>query len=496
MSDDRTDGGRYVRAEGASDAVGSTRGTSDTAPGGSTGLVSPTRDDPLLRLLSRWIGGPAGARVVGSRGFWSPQRLLIVMLGVTFTVALLIKAPCHSSGWPRGDANVWMCYSDIPYMFRERGLASGAIPYFDHGPYQPLEYPVLIGAIMWFTSVIARTAATTDAAAVRFFDVNAILLLGAALTTLIATIRLAGRRPYDAALFALAPTLALSGLSNWDLIAISFMALAMLAWARRRPGWAGVALGHGVSTKLYPILLLGPLLLLCLRAKKMAEFWRLAGTTIATWVVINLPVFLFARDGWLAFWRFNEARLGDFGSIFYLLTLHGHELPAGLTNWLILLIFGAGCAFVAWLALVAPTPPRLAALAFLVVAAFCLANKVYSPQYVLWLVPLAALARPRWRDFLIWQGCEVVYWIAIWLFLGGRFSGTGGWIYDTAVVLHIGGTLYFAAMVVRDVIDPRSDPVRASGEDDPAFPWRDALPYERDRRVVEPGAMVAEGPRS
>ena len=26
---------------------------------------------------------------------------------------------------------------------------------------------------------------------------------------------------------------------------------------------------------------------------------------------------------------------------------------------------------------------------------FLLVNKVYSPQYVLWLVPLAAMARPR-----------------------------------------------------------------------------------------------------
>ena len=34
--------------------------------------------------------------------------------------------------------------------------------------------------------------------------------------------------------------------------------------------------------------------------------------------------------------------------------------------------------------------------AVLVVAAFAITNKVYSPQYVLWLLPLAAMARPRW----------------------------------------------------------------------------------------------------
>ena len=63
--------------------------------------------------------------------------------------------------------------------------------------------------------------------------------------------------------------------------------------------------------------------------------------------------------------------------------------------------------------------PRLAQIAFLVIAAFALSGKVYSPQYVLWLVPLAAMARPRWQDFLIWQAGEVVYFAAIWWHLAG-----------------------------------------------------------------------------
>ena len=80
---------------------------------------------------------------------------------------------------------------------------------------------------------------------------------------------------------------------------------------------------------------------------------------------------------------------------------------------------------------------------FLVVAAFLLVNKVYSPQYALWLLPLAILARPRWRDFLIWQGAEVVYWLAIWCYLAGGYDadgGTAGGAYSLAVFVHIAGT--------------------------------------------------------
>lgn len=41
---------------------------------------------------------------------------------------------------------------------------------------------------------------------------------------------------------------------------------------------------------------------------------------------------------------------------------------------------------IAALALRAPRPPAVAELAFLTVAAFLLLNKVWSPQYSLWLV--------------------------------------------------------------------------------------------------------------
>jgi len=100
-------------------------------------------------------------------------------------------------------------------------------------------------------------------------------------------------------------------------------------------------------------------------------------------------------------------------------------------------------------------------------------NKVYSPQFVLWLIPLAVLARPRWRDFLIWQSCEVLYFFAAWWFLQSLAHPDRAlpaeW-YATAVFVHILGTLYFAAMVVRDIVRPQHDPVRNDGidVDDPA----------------------------
>ena len=78
------------------------------------------------------------------------------------------------------------------------------------------------------------------------------------------------------------------------------------------------------------------------------------------------------------------------------------------------------------LGLLAPRRPRLPQLLFLVVAAFLLTNKVWSPQYSLWLLPLAVLARPSWRALLAWQVTECLVWVPrlLW-FLGTGDKGVG-----------------------------------------------------------------------
>jgi len=439
--------------------------------------VAPTRDDPFLQALARGVGGVAGRRVRAGSGFWTVQRVLLAFLCGAFVLALLQKAPCHASAWPRGDVAGWFCYSDVAHLYRERGLADGNIPYFDTGAYPVLEYPVLIGFVMWITAAVARTAGSIDGGAVRFFDLTALLMITSAVVTVIVLVRLLGRRPWDAAMFALAPVLVLSGLINWDLLAVALTTGALLAWSRRRPVLAGVLIGLGMATKLYPLFLLGPLFVLCLRTGRTRELARVVGATVVSWALVNAPVFLGARDGWTEFWRFNDQRGGELGSVFYLLQLAGYPFPSSLLDATIFGLFAAACVGVAWLGLTASRRPRVAQLAFLLVAAFLLVNKVYSPQYALWLLPLAVLARPRWRDFLIWQATEVIYWLAIWLHLSGFLAdGTAVRFYYAAIVGHVAGILWVALMIVRDVLQPEHDPVRQTGDDDPVFPWADDPP--------------------
>ena len=128
-------------------------------------------------------------------------------------------------------------------------------------------------------------------------------------------------------------------------------------------------------------------------------------------------------------------------------------------------------AGIAWIALRAPRRPRLAQLAFLTVAAFLLVNKVYSPQYVLWLVFLFPLARPRWRDFVVWIAFETIYFIAIWWQLEGLQRpdlSIPSWPHTTATLLRIAALLWVCGLIIRDIYRPECDPVRVDGSDDPA----------------------------
>ena len=417
--------------------------------------------------LSTFLGGAIG-RHARRGGIWfNPTAWAFLTLTVSWLVLMLRQLPCI----PAGDKFPRMCYSDITVLYYWRGLKDGQIPYLD----SDVEYPVLTGAFMEFSRRIllmlggqsrpGLSGEEVTSAAGLYFGINAFLLF--ALFGVLVWAHLKMHRPWDAMMIAAAPAIWTTGLINWDALVVALTSLALLAWARKKPVWAGVWLGLGIAAKLYPVLLLVPLAVLCIRTGKWRPFFITLGATVVSWVAVNLPVYLATPSGWLGFWTFNVDRGGDLGSIWYVLSMAQVDVPD--VSKLVAALMVAGTLAICAMLLLAPRRPRLAQGVFLIVALFLMVNKVYSPQYVLWLLPLLVLARPRWLDWSIFAVGEAIYFVAIWAHLDGILAMGSGQerLYWWAVYVRIGVQLWLCGRVVHDMFTPRRDIVRSGGLDDP-----------------------------
>src|SRR6478752_8881022 len=357
------------------------------------------------------FGGGAGRPVspVGLTAALGSTGVLVAASVIGMVLAFLEKPPCRSGAWNSYASQFQRaCYTDIYPLYYNEGLSAGRVPYAGH----PVEYPVLIGAAMQAAAWVVRPITDAGIRGREFFDVTVVLLTLCALAGTLATAYLAGpSRRWTALLVALAPGLILASFINWDLIAMALVALGMAAWAARRQVLAGVLLGLAVATKFYPLVFFGPLLLLCLRAGRLRAFTVTAVSAAVAWLAVNLPVAIIAPTGWERFYQLSETRTADWGSIWYYFeTEHWPflgTLRIGTLNVLALAVFVAACLVIALIILAAPRRPRLPQVLFLTLAAFLLTNKVWSPQYVIWLVPLVVLARPRLWSYLLWQAAEV-----------------------------------------------------------------------------------------
>ena len=118
--------------------------------GGAGGTVSPTREDPVVAAASAVVGGPAGRRVApGRRTWWTVARVLVVASMVMLALAVVQKQHCRSVGWSTPDMFFHTCYSDLPVVYEQSGLAAGDAPYAATSDGHYLQQPVLTGLAMW-----------------------------------------------------------------------------------------------------------------------------------------------------------------------------------------------------------------------------------------------------------------------------------------------------------------------------------------------------------
>jgi hypothetical protein len=327
------------------------------------------------------------------------------------------------------------------YLTKAQDFASGRVPYRDF----PFEYPPAALIPMVVPYLAGQAFGTVDLDAYKWlfagWEAGLLLVLGLVLLRIDrlrdAGARRAGTRRADAAVGYSGPLRTGSRLVvvtagallaitfRFDLFPALFMAIALWAALSGRAGVAGVALGLGVLAKLFPIAILPALAIPWLVPFDLRGLSRL-GASLGGTLALGLAPFVAVAgsESTLQFLRYNAERGlqvesigGGLALLVGLLTGRPVEMnfrfssvnvEGGLADaWLALLpvMTIAGFGLVAWLGwrrireevasdrigggTVRPgTVVELATVCLLLLLA---TSKIYSIQYVVWLVPVAAL---------------------------------------------------------------------------------------------------------
>jgi uncharacterized membrane protein len=360
--------------------------------------------------------------------------LVLTCLAATLALGAAVKGPCASGNWSDLRQYRHLCYSDIVPLLGTEQLTTGRLPFLD--PCAPSdghcdEYPVVSMYAM-------RLAAWASDTLPGFFWANVALLSICAAIVAVCLYLLVGPR---ALVFALAPTLLVYGFMNWDLLTVAFATLATLAYLNRRDVWSGVLLGVGAAAKIYPALLVVPFVLGRFKERDPDAGIHLAWAAAGTWIVVNAPFAFASPSSWWEFFRYNAQRPADWDSLWFI--VH-HRLTGDL-------YFGATTPIDAWSAIlfvcisvavwmlrrrIDPDFPRWT-FGFPVLVIFLLTNKVYSPQYGLWLLPWFALALPSLRPFVLFELADVAVFVTRFSWFA-RYSHVGGLpigAFETAVAI-------------------------------------------------------------
>jgi hypothetical protein len=384
--------------------------------------------------------------------FATKTVLILAVIAALFSFAKFDH--CRNSGWGSPDVYVHACYSDLSALYADRGLNHHQWPYSSST--NSVEYPPGTAMVMWATSWLVPHSANGFT---FFFDINALLIALLFIGTVLLISKMNPRFWY---LLPLSPALLFSLYINWDMWAVVTAIAAIYFFDKKMYNLSALLLGISIATKFYPIVILIPIWLILYQQSKMRRVFRFSALTLGTWILINLPFAWNTPSGWWRFFKLNGERGADFGSLWYGLQLFGIRI--GHINLFSLLLFILGAAAFTYSFFLNKEVPQLATVAFLIVAVFTSASKVYSPQYVVWLTPLAVLAirnKNLRRDFWIWQAGEMIYHLAVWEYLAsytGAHFGLPAGGYAFAIFIRLGTTIWFAARLIIISSTPKIQP--------------------------------------
>lgn len=327
------------------------------------------------------------------------QPLKIILFGVC--AAILLSVGFHGLGLIKSVP--WhIVYTDVLGFYEH--LNAPGFPYIS----KQIEYPVLTGVFMQLMAYLGASKA-------GYYFVSALFLGGLVVlsTYLLWQILPPERRSRFWVYWVFAPSMLMFSVFNWDIIAIFFTILAIYAHKKNYPALAGLSVALGFSAKFFPVLFIVPLLM----ATK--DMWGRLKATLAFVggaTAVNLPFALLNYEGWYYFFGFNSARTSNLDSIWSVVRWLIGDMPVPVINAVSLGIFAALFFGLLYWARNSSFE-KLCAIATL---AFLLTNKVFSPQYTLWLLPFFILVLPLkkpWFYALEFANLITFFSVVRWFFI-------------------------------------------------------------------------------
>ena len=337
-------------------------------------------------------------------------------------------------------------YSDIIWL---------ALVHYVHGvqivhplPYvhDRIEYPVLLGFTLWIPALLPGGPPSWLAATG--------VLTAAATFGSIALVR--RRRPDSAWWIAASPALLLDAGVNWDLIGVFFLVGGVVWFGERRYRLSGTATSVGTFFKLFPVVV-APMAVAALGSRWWRSVDRAGGhrsavparRALAHWlipftvtgVVVMVPLVVVAPTNTLWFFRFNTQRPQK-DSVWELLTrVLGTSVVSNTTvNLVSLLVVTAALGYGAWMVWRAADAVQHRAVALgaaEAVTLWMMVNKVWNPQYVLWVFAAGALVAAPARFGVALGAVSVYDWWYEFVVRVPDHTGPNSWFGYLAVMARL-----------------------------------------------------------
>lgn len=325
------------------------------------------------------------------------------ILGTIFSG--LVSSVMHGAEIFRLSGYHYLMYSDIPNFFGK--VSTAGWPYLNG---VRIEYQVLMALFMRATAIIGGTLR-------GYYVANTVFLTAFAVVVTILLYRMTSDKEKGKLwkYWIFAPSMLVFSVYNWDLLAILAVVAAMYAVWRGKDFWAAFFLALGAWAKLYPIFYFLPLLLRQDNLRKKVLIILIAGAVTLT---LNLPFAISNFDSWAYFFTFNSGRISTFDSIWTVLRWAFPGLQdEKIINSFSLLIFAGWYLWAMW----KYRTESMYKSWFMATLIFLLTNKVFSPQYLLWLLPFfVILPESGYRKFLLMEfsNLGILILTLSWFFVG------------------------------------------------------------------------------